>query len=82
MYKSISQNGYRFLFKYDYDATSKEYLPHIWIRHLVEPEMAIKAFFDLDEKTYNPEHQRYEGYSTKHDLSLFYFFIMKQKQSS
>lgn len=79
MYKSIIKNGYKFLFKYDYDPISKDYLPHIWIRHLIKPEDVVNAFFSIEKQDYNNIFKRYEAYSTKYNMTIYFFYYKDSK---
>ncbi len=74
MYEIYEANGYKFYFKFDYDSISKEYVPHVWIRHLLEPEQVIEAFFNISEKSYNKIRDRWEGYSKQDGITIYYFF--------
>lgn len=56
--------GHTFLFKYEEDAPD---LLHIYVRHLTQPEDAIKAFFS-GTTTWNERYQRYETVSETHTV--------------
>lgn len=68
---------YTFKFKLDLNEITNEYEPHIWHRHLVEVDDAIRAFFTISEEVWNDKYKRYEAYSESCDLYLYY---MKLKE--
>ena len=51
---------------------SDKYEPHIYHRHLVEVDDAIRAFFTISEQEWNEQYKRYEAYSATYDLYLYY----------
>ena len=61
-------NGY----KYEEDTSN---LLHIYVRHLTQPEDAIKAFFS-GTTTWNDHYQRYETVSETH--TIYWFWIDEQ----
>ncbi len=70
---------YTFKFKLDLNPLNNTYEPHIWHRHLITPDDAIRAFFTISEEEWNPKYKRYEAYSDIYDISLFY---MKLKEDN
>jgi len=63
----------------DLNPVTNEMDYHIWIRHLVEPETVINAFFNVDKERYNEKHKRFEVYSEKYNLIIYYFYL-KEKE--
>ncbi len=68
----------KFKFKLDLNPATNEYAPHIFIRHLIEPEEAIAAFLNISYKSWNQVYKRWEAYSKTDDLHIFYNFINKK----
>ncbi len=68
---------YTFKFKLDLNPVNNEYEPHIYHRHLVTVDDAIRAFFTISEEYWNEKYKRYEAYSKTYDIDLYY---MKLKQ--
>ena len=64
--------GHTFFFKYEEDTLD---LLHIYVRHLTQPEDAIKAFF-FGVTTWNERYQRYETVSETH--TVYWFWLDKQ----
>ncbi len=64
--------NHTFLFKYEVDTSN---LLHIYVRHLTQPEDAIKAFFS-GTTTWNDHYQRYETVSETH--TIYWFWIDEQ----
>ncbi len=79
MYRKFRANGKIFRFKLDINPISNEMDYHIWIRHLVEPETVIKAFFNFDKERYNEKYERYEAFSKKYNLTIYYFYLRKDE---
>lgn len=69
---------YTFKFKLDLNPINNEYEPHIWHRHLVEPDDAIRAFFSITEEEWNEKYKRYEAYSESCDLFLYYMKLQEK----
>jgi len=72
---------YTFKFKLDINPFTKQYEPHIFHRHLIEPNDAIRAFFTVNEEKWNEKHKRYESYSKKYGIYLYYMKL-KEKNTS
>lgn len=70
---------YTFKFKMDLNPLTKQYEPHIWHRHLITPDDAIRAFFTISEEKFNKKYNRYEAYSASYDTTLYY---MKLKEKN
>lgn len=70
---------YTFKFKLDLNPITNEYEPHIYHRHLITPNEAIKAFFTSEYEEYNNQYKRYEAYSEKYNITLYY---MKLKEKN
>ena len=47
----------------------------MYIRHLVTPQEAIAAYFTKTEEEYNTKYNRYEAYSKKFDITVYYTFL-------
>ena len=71
IYVTVYRN-HTFLFKYEEDTSN---LLHIYVRHLTQPEDAIKAFF-LGTTTWNDHYQRYETVSETH--TVYWFWLNEQ----
>lgn len=69
---------YTFKFKLDFNPLTKKYEPHIWHRHLIEPDDAIRAFFTITEEEWNAKYQRYEAYSSVCDITLYYMKLKEE----
>lgn len=61
----------KFRFKLD-EVENNEYLPHIYVRHLITPETAIVAYLNQTHKRYNQARKRWESYSEIEDVYLYY----------
>ncbi len=70
---------YTFKFKLDLNPVNNKYEPHIYHRHLVTIDDAIRAFFTISEEEWNEKYKRYETYSKTYDITLYY---MKLKQKN
>lgn len=73
-YELHTVTGFTFRFKLDLNPLTKEYEPHIWYRHQVEPEDVVSAFMNITHTFYNSQHKRYESYSETDDLNIYYNF--------
>ena len=69
---------YTFKFKLDFNPINKQYEPHIWHRHLITPDDAIRAFFTISEEEWNDKYQRYEAYSQECDITLYYMKLQEK----
>ena len=69
---------YTFKFKLDKNPITQEFEPHIWHRHLITPDDAIRAFFTISEETYNTKHKRFEAFSKDYDMTLYYMKLKEQ----
>ena len=78
-YEIHTVNGLTFRFKLDENPINGRYEPHIWHRHQVEPEEVVTAYLNLSYKSWNFKHCRYEGYSEKDDLNLFFNYYSKDE---
>lgn len=68
----IEARGQKFVVKLDLNPITKEYDYHMYIRHLVMPEEAIKAYFSKTTDIYNSLYDRNELYSAKYDICVYY----------
>ncbi len=78
-YELHSVTGLTFRFKLDLNPVTKEYEPHIWHRHQVEPENVVTAFLNISYTSYNKIHNRYESYSLVDDLYIWYNYYSPDK---
>lgn len=78
-YEIHTITGLIFRFKLDVNPVNKEYEPHIWHRHQVEPEDVISAFMNITHTIYNSVYKRYESYSETDDLNIYYNFYSPDK---
>ncbi len=70
-------DGINFHFKQDLNPVNNQYEPHIWIRHLIEPEQAIVAYLNISTQSFNKQYKRFEAYSEIDELHVWYNFIKK-----
>jgi hypothetical protein len=77
MYKVTRIKGLKFYFKYE--LIDAEYLPHVFVRHLVEPKEVIAAYLNSKEVNYNETFKRYEAYSEADNLNVYYTFRKNNK---
>lgn len=63
---------FTFKFKLDLNPLTNEYEPHIYHRHLIDVNDAIRAFFTISEQEWNEKYKRYEAYSQEYDIYLYY----------
>ena len=70
VYEYHKVTGIRFGFKLD--EVENDFLPHIYIRHLITPETAIVAYLNISEKKYNKTHKRWESFSEIDDIHIYY----------
>lgn len=78
-YELHSTTGLTFRFKLDLNPITKEYEPHIWHRHQVEPENVVAAFLNIAYTNYNKTYNRYESYSSTDDLYVWYNYYSSDK---
>lgn len=74
-YQIFKIGGKKFVVKLDYNPVTKDYDYHMYIRHLVKPEYAIAAYFTRTDEVYNEQYERYEAYSEKYDITVYYTFL-------
>ena len=70
---------YTFKFKLDLNPVNNKYEPHIYHRHLVTIDDAIRAFFTISEEEWNEKYKRYEAYSKTYDITLYYMKLKQKK---
>lgn len=70
VYENHKVTGIKFGFKLD--SVGNDFLPHIYVRHLVIPEVAIAAYLNISEKKYNKKYKRWEAYSKTDDMNIYY----------
>jgi len=68
------------IFSFTYEKFGEDYLPHIYIRHLVMPNQVVKAFFAINKNWYNDKNYRFEAYSEFDNISIYY--ICKNKKAN
>lgn len=69
---------YTFKFKLDLNPITNEYEPHIWHRHLISIDDAIRAFFTISEEEWNDVYKRYEAYSEGYNIMLYYMKLQEK----
>lgn len=69
---------YTFKFKLDLNPITNTYEPHIWHRHLITPDDAIRAFFTIDDEEWNETYKRYEAYSSEQDITIYYMKLQEK----
>ena len=74
-YQIFKVNGKKFIVKLDLNPITNDYEYHMYIRHLVTPQQAIGAYFTKTSETYNQTYDRYELYSQKYDITVFYSIL-------
>ncbi len=74
-YQLFKIKGQKFVVKLDYDEVLQDYNYHMYIRHLITPEQAISAYFSKTYEEYNEEFDRYEAYSEKLDITVYYTYL-------
>lgn len=73
--KSYKVKNKRFFISFELNPLTNELDPHIWIRHLIEPHEAIKAWFKISTQEFNSCYDRYEAYSEDYQLNIYYAFM-------
>ena len=68
----------QFIVKLDLDPLTNKYEYHMYIRHLVTPQQAIAAYFLKTKETYNKKYNRYELYSAKLDITVYYTYLKEK----
>ncbi len=76
VYENHKVTGIKFGFKLD--PVENDFLPHIYIRHLITPEVAIVAYLNISEKKYNKKHKRWEAYSKTDDVYIYYMELAEK----
>lgn len=74
-YQIFKISGKKFIVKLDYNPITNDYEYHMYIRHLVKPEEAIAAYFAKSSEFYNEQYDRYEVYSKKYDITVYYTYL-------
>lgn len=74
-YQKIKIRQKIFIVKLDYNEFSGEYTYHMYARHLITPEQAIAAYFNKSYEKYNRIYDRYELYSEKYDVTVYYTYL-------
>lgn len=77
-YKIFKIRGKKFVVKMDLNQLTNEYEYHMYIRHLVTPQQAIAAYFSKTKEEYNTRYNRYELYSEKFDITVYYTYLKEQ----
>lgn len=76
LYEHHRINRLKFVFKLD--SVGNDFLPHIYVRHLITPEAAIAAYLNISEKVYNPVYKRWEAYSEMDDIHIYYMELQNK----
>lgn len=74
-YQIFKIKGKKFIVKLDYNELINDYEYHMYIRHLIMPQQAIAAYFTKTYEVYNEQYNRYEAYSEKYDITVFYTYL-------
>lgn len=74
-YEVIKIKNVKFLVKLDYNPISQNYEYHMFVRHLIMPHEAIAAYFSKTYEEYNDKFDRFEAYSEKYDITVYYTFL-------
>jgi len=74
-YQAFKINNKTFIVKLDLNPITNDFEYHMYIRHLVTPEEAIAAYFHKSSEKYNEKYDRYELYSEKFDICVYYTFV-------
>ena len=74
-YQIFKIKGKKFIVKLDYNELINDYEYHMYIRHLIMPQQAIAAYFTKTYEAYNDHYNRYEAYSEKYDITVFYTYL-------
>jgi len=64
-----------FVVKLDFNPLNNKYEYHMYIRHLVTPQDAIRAYFNKTNENYNEKYDRYELYSQDMNITVFYTYL-------
>lgn len=71
-YKIFKIKGQKFIVKMDFNPLTNEFEYHMYIRHLVQPEQAIAAYFSKTTEVYNKKYDRYELFSEELNITVYY----------
>ena len=74
-YQIFKIKGKKFVVKLDYNELTNDYEYHMYIRHLIMPQQAIAAYFAKTYETHNTQYDRYEAYSEKYDITVYYTYL-------
>ena len=77
-YQIFKIKGKKFVVKLDYNELINDYEYHMYIRHLIMPQQAIAAYFAKTYETYNVQYDRYEVYSKKYDITVYYTYLKEE----
>ena len=77
-YQIFKIKGQKFLVKLDYNELTQDYDYHMYIIHLVTPQEAIAAYFTKTQEEYNQKFNRYEAYSARFDITVYYTFLQDE----
>lgn len=77
-YQIFKIKGKKFIVKLDYNELINDYEYHMYIRHLIMPQQAIAAYFAKTYETYNAQYDRYEVYSKKYDITVYYTYLKEE----
>lgn len=77
-YQSFKVKDKVFVVKLDLNPITNDYDYHMYIRHLVTPQEAIRAYFSKTTEIYNEKYDRYELYSESLDITVFYTYLKNE----
>jgi hypothetical protein len=77
IYENHELADLKFKFKLDLNPLTNNHEPHIFIRHLIEPEQVIVAYLNISTKSYNKTYKRWEAYSETDDLYIYFMELSK-----
>ena len=77
-YQVFKIKGKKFVVKLDYNEILGDYEYHMYIRHLIMPQQAIAAYFTKNLEFYNEKYNRYEAYSEKYNITVYYTYLKEE----
>jgi len=73
--------GLTFKFKLDENPINKEFEPHVWHRHQINPEEVVSAYLNKVDVKWNIKYKRYECYSKIEDVYIYYMYLSKDEKN-
>ncbi|MBR1754800.1 hypothetical protein IJ732_08205 [bacterium] len=77
-YEIFKIRGKKFVVKLERNPVTKEFEYHMYIRHLITPQQAIAAYFLKSNEVFNEKYNRYELYSEKLNITVYYTYLKKE----